>query len=121
MKKLFLFVTIVVAMFFSTSHTHADELDSQLPVEIQNIYRELDKVSEIDENGFIYINMQEAYRQKLSPQAINVGLTINQLNNQIRQEDECNKQFRRRLLPIIQVTPPSWKYTVAVAAYRLFS
>lgn len=177
MKKILLALIVLVTGIFSSSLVFADEIDSQLPIEIQNMYNELDKVTEIDEDGFIYINIDEAYHQKVSSEAIEVGMTINELHDQIKRDgventarnvfrsayigvygnycgkgnkgwnvpliddldaacmmhdmcfkgffnnnDECNREFRRRLLPIIQVTPGfTRKSIVAIGAYKLFS
>ncbi|MGT2753474.1 phospholipase A2 family protein [Streptococcus ovis] len=151
----------------------ANELDSELPVEFQEIFLELDRVTEYDEGGNVYINLKEAHNQGLSQETLVVGDAITDLSMTVKTEgtgvafrrvffgfygnycgkgnkgwnippkddldyacmrhdmcftgsfsknDSCNREFLKRLLPIIQTTPAlSSKGAVAIAAYRLFS
>ncbi len=146
-----------------------NELDSERPVEFQ----ELDRVTEYDEGGNVYINLKEAHNQGLIQEALVVGDAINDLSMAVKTEgtgvafrrvffgfygnycgkgnrgwnippkddldyacmrhdmcftgsfsknDSCNREFLKRLLPIIQTTPAlSSKCAVAIVTYRLFS
>lgn len=172
MKKILLFLGTIL-LFIVPFSVSAEEVYSELPVEVINIYKELDKVSEIDETGLVVVNIEAARKQGISDQAMNIAYIINDLGNTIRDEgnevffrkvfygvygnfcgsgnngwltqpiddldaacrlhdtcftgsysknDPCNQEFLRKLLPIIQVTPPlSHKGIVAIGAYRLFS
>lgn len=64
----------------------ADEVYSELPIDAVSIYKEIDKVFEMDENGISSVNLEEAYRENLSKEAITVSHDINDLSGSLKQD-----------------------------------
>lgn len=80
---------LIGLVFLVTSRSilvSADEVYSELPIDAVSIYKEIDKVFEMDENGISSVNLEEAYRENLSKEAITVSHDINDLSDSLKQD-----------------------------------
>lgn len=168
-KKVVFILSLLFCFFFSQSSVFADDLYQQLPVETQQVFAELDKVTEIDEEGLITINLDKAIEVAIQINTIYESIKTDGISDTVRRMEralfpigaygnycgmgnkgwnvppiddldsacflhdlcfkgfhadntECNREFCRRLLPVIQKAQPgTYKSIYAKAAFKLFS
>lgn len=66
-----------------SADTDASSID--IPTEVQAVFDELALITEYDEQGLAYINLEQAYELNLSDEAIMLALDINGINQGMKE------------------------------------
>lgn len=98
MKKLLFVFLSVVTFFCLTAPVSANTTDSSLdiPTEVQAVFDELALVTEYDEQGFPYLNLDQAYKLGLSEDSIAVALDVNSMVQELKNDGFNNGTVQLR-------------------------